>query len=821
MRNPNKYVINLILLVFILLDLVYAVICFFFPDFWYHTFHGTEYIDPQGLLQRTAAIWATFTLFQLLALLKWQKQPYWLAIIAGMRLSEFIADWAYLYFAEDITALGRLGLLVSSPANFLICLYLLRSYLELQGPRHQFFSRREFRTLVKFAEVAIQGQHQLFADSAAQPPTPLEVAHNIDNHIARINSKRKRGIKMILFFVEYLLPLSALRPPFSMMTKKGRRRFIERKFINPSRLNPFRFLLLDLARIKTLFLTGYYGDQRVFDCINFKPVEGRKHYRKDIFTERPVTTVVTYTPPGNKVKTEVCVIGSGAGGAVVAYHAARLGYDVVLIEEGPYLSGEEEISHDDGEMTAKLYKEGGLQTTVDLHLGIQQGKCLGGSTFINNAICLRLGDPQLTPPGGADVFERWKELGAHINVEKLNESYDRVESMIKVRPAPETKEPALENFQIVGTNANVLIGGWKALVASGEAPADFKSDVFRKNYERCLGCGYCTLGCRYNRKLSMVETYIPKAIDIGREVGAEVKVIVGCHAKKIEKEQKRVTGVQCRMKDGRQLYIEADRVVVSCGAIGSSVLLMKSRLGNNVGSRFSFNANTAMFARFSKPIDAFNEIQMGSFVDCKDYILESWYNPPFAVSALVPGWFEEHFERMKAYNQYASAGVVIGTAAEGRVKRLGFLRDLLGPVVYEMSCEDLQRIKRGMNQLTQIFFAAGAETVYPTSFTLNLEMKARDFKGRPEAIANFLDEKIKRQADLSLNSAHPQGGNPMSDDPSIGVVDSQFRVHGYDNLFVCDASVFPSTIGINPQLTIMAMADYFCYLPDVWKKQSR
>ena len=98
-------------------------------------------------------------------------------------------------------------------------------------------------------------------------------------------------------------------------------------------------------------------------------------------------------------------------------------------------------------------------------------------------------------------------------------------------------------------------------------------------------------------------------------------------------------------------------------------------------------------------------------------------------------------------------------------------------------------------------------------------MKARDFKDRPQAIANFLDENIKRQADLYLNSAHPQGGNPMSDDENIGVVDSQFRVHGSDNLFVCDATVFPSTIGINPQLTIMAMADYFCHLADVWQNR--
>ena len=118
---------------------------------------------------------------------------------------------------------------------------------------------------------------------------------------------------------------------------------------------------------------------------------------------------------------------------------------------------------------------------------------------------------------------------------------------------------------------------------------------------------------------------------------------------------------------------------------------------------------------------------------------------------------------------------------------------------------DLEKMKRGMMLAARVFFEAGAESVYPASF-IDLVIRRND------DIERLINEHIRKPDDLILNSSHPQGGNAMSDNKKIGVVDSKFKVHGYDNLFVCDASVFPTTIRINPQLTIMAMADYFSHL---------
>ena len=113
-----------------------------------------------------------------------------------------------------------------------------------------------------------------------------------------------------------------------------------------------------------------------------------------------------------------------------------------------------------------------------------------------------------------------------------------------------------------------------------------------------------------------------------------------------------------------------------------------------------------------------------------------------------------------------------------------------------------------MAWLAQVYFAAGAEVVFPATFK-DLELPAEQYASHPEAILPFLEEHIRRPDDLTLSSAHPQGGNPMSDRRNIGVVDSKFRVHGFENLYVADASVFPTSVRINPQLTVMAMADYF------------
>jgi len=124
---------NLLLAALVLLDIVLSGTCLFCPALWFKLFHGTTYVDPQGLLRRTGAVWAAFTLLQLVALFRWQKYPHWLVLIAGVRLTEIFSDWTYLALCSTITRFGCAALLISPPAKLAFGLILLRIWERVVG----------------------------------------------------------------------------------------------------------------------------------------------------------------------------------------------------------------------------------------------------------------------------------------------------------------------------------------------------------------------------------------------------------------------------------------------------------------------------------------------------------------------------------------------------------------------------------------------------------------------------------------------------------------------------------------------------------------
>ena len=465
----------------------------------------------------------------------------------------------------------------------------------------------------------------------------------------------------------------------------------------------------------------------------------------------------------NRTKRTVCVVGSGAGGAVVAHGLADRGYDVTIIESGSHVRPSE-MNERELSMMGRLYKDGGLQLSADFDFNVVQGHCVGGSTVINDAICFRM------PP---ERLKEWQGLGVQIDQSTLDQSYDTVAKRIQVAPVdPSKASPAGKLFRH-GCDELGLRGEW-----------------FHNNRVDCKGTGGCNLGCPYERKQSMNVTYIPWAQQLN------ARLIADCHALRVETEHGRAVGVTARRPDGRRDFIGADHVVISCGAIGSSGLLLRSGIRGNVGSRLSFNAGSLMHGFFDDPVKAYAGISMCAFLDGHGFLLELLFGPPGVYSLTMPGWFEEHAENMQRYANVVRIGTLIGTKPNGRVRL-----DWLGNEVidYEMASSDFERLKKGLKLAGRVLFAAGAKRVMATSFDTIAFENEKDL--------DWLDTKIEYREDLMMGSAHPQGGNPMSDDPSIGVVDSNFRVHGMDNLYVVDASVHPASAHVNPQLTIMAMAD--------------
>ena len=127
---PVRLFVYVLLIYLVLLDAVLSTTALFFPETWFKVFHDAPYVDPQGLCRRTGAVWLSFTLLQIIALFRWEKAPWWLVLIAGVRLTELFSDWTYIYVSQSLTGFGFFGLFISPPGNLAIGCFLVWAYLK-------------------------------------------------------------------------------------------------------------------------------------------------------------------------------------------------------------------------------------------------------------------------------------------------------------------------------------------------------------------------------------------------------------------------------------------------------------------------------------------------------------------------------------------------------------------------------------------------------------------------------------------------------------------------------------------------------------------
>ena len=485
-----------------------------------------------------------------------------------------------------------------------------------------------------------------------------------------------------------------------------------------------------------------------------------------------IVTPRMLSPSEDRMSADVIVIGSGAGGATVAATVAESGKRVILLEEGPGYQSREYSGNFSG-MTSEIMRNGGATVIMGRGpIAYLEGKVLGGSTVLNGGMCWR------TPE---HILDEWKSRGLeHLSPRLIEPYFEMIEEVINAR------------YQDVGSE-----GENNHLFRRGAEALGWELQRNKRNQVHCVGTNDCVSGCPTGAKQSTAQTWIPRFLKAGGLVitHAQVRRILHRHDK--------VSGVQVRLLHPlgvRRLTVEAPRVVVACGAVQTPLLLQRSKISKNphLGQHFTVHPNAKVAALFDQPVDSLRGThqawQCTEFHD-EGLLLAPGGVPLSVISQCFPLLGSDLTEQMRLAPYITTGGILVDDSVEGYVKAGPFGLDL---VRYDLSDQDQSRFVQGVKYLAQLYFAAGARRVY-TPFA---EIPALDHPSQIERLHHYQP----RVENTEYFTAHLMGTCRMSSREADGVVDPRGSLWGVKGLFVADASVMPGTIGVNPQVTIMALA---------------
>ena len=398
------------------------------------------------------------------------------------------------------------------------------------------------------------------------------------------------------------------------------------------------------------------------------------------------------------------------------------------------------------------------------------GRAVGGSTFVNSAICFRAPDR---------VLEEWeRDFGSTWTPERLAPLFEEVEQALDVQKVPPN---------IARNNSLVFKRGADKLGLDG--------DFISRNAPGCVGCGVCQLGCPIGGKGSVDKNLLPTAIEHGADVYSEVR------AKLLRVEKGVVRGLSADILDPEdgpigEIEVEAAKVFLCGGAFGTPQILQRNQLCNGsgqVGENLHVHPGQAAAAVFDEEIRYWDGVTQGYYVHLEDSIIETFTGTPELFWAALP-LGQMNLRRLK---HVASAGCMVRDSGKGRVRYMGEGR--LPDIAYEASDRDRTLYIRGAREMARIWFAAGAHTSFPL---LNAGMEPA--KTLAEALAQLPDDLPLQR--LNPYGSHPQSTCRMSADPRTGVCKPDGETHEVQNLYIADGSLFPSALGVNPQITILALA---------------
>ncbi len=701
-----------------------------------------------------------------------------------------------------------------------------------------FLTPSQFRAMEAIAETLVAG-------GEAESVPPHEIVLRTDSYLKAFRSERL-GLARLAIMGLQLAPLAWFKPPINYLHPAARQEFVDTRFkkeiITPTPLyllldGIVRFVNVILLRLRgrpagevgatlsfiglleammrfnmQLTYLGYYNNPEVWPKqpdgkgVGYVPFSQRPKAFQ-VIPRRPYPPLQVTTPDALEREgidvisdADVVIVGSGAAGAILAEQLLEKGRRVLMLEKGLYVHPDD-FNEDEIDMISRLYSDGALQISQALRFTILQGSCVGGTTVVNNAVCFD------TPQR---VLDTWNSRGSTpvIDAERFYASQKSVRERMHIQPiSAGTRKPL---------DGGVLNHGDSVVTAAvrkyfQDKTTGYRYEVVEANIADCLGCGYCNIGCKFGRKLSMLDEVLPSA---QQNYGTDnFQIVSEAQVVKLEESNGKITRIVAQMRGKRKLFVNNPKtVIISAGTIASSWLLMQSGIGRQnqlpVGQGLSFNMGSPLHGLFDQELNSYDGLQIAHYLALDDhpgFVYETWYNPPVAQALAMPGWLDTHFRNMQNYNRMAGVGVLVGTESNAYI-----VPALLtgGPdIVFQPTAGDLKKLVDALVILGDIFLTGGALEVYASTRSYQ-PYHNRTAVYTAQSELDRLRKLVKHDYDILLGTGHPQGGNAIGASPENSVVGADFKVFGYDNLYVCDASVFPTSTTVNPQLTVMTMAHY-------------
>jgi GMC oxidoreductase len=470
----------------------------------------------------------------------------------------------------------------------------------------------------------------------------------------------------------------------------------------------------------------------------------------------------------SEIECDVVVVGTGAGGAVVGRELADRGYAVVFVEEGRWQRKDDYLG---GLINAQTQYS---RTAVALGTSpfpLMMGKLVGGSTAVNGGTCFR------TP---STVLDEWCEQldTDDLSPSKMAARFEHVEARLLV------SEP---ERRFIGPIADMMDRGAQAL--------GWRAGPISRNAVGCEGQGFCGLGCASGARRSVEISFLPGALERG------AIVLSSGRAESVLLDDGRAVGVAVRGDQGRRLSVRAKAVIVAGGSIPTPALLLRQGLANSsgqLGRNLSVHPSVGVGGYFDEMMHPDRYIPQAYMVDefVAQGIMILAAQPDLNVAhALFPVSGRRFMRAMDSLPHLGMLGAMIRDRSRGRV-----WFDVKGRplVTYNLLPQDVELLKRAIIYAGKLCWAAGARR-------LHLGLVGDDPIDTYAQFQRFEERRV-RASDLALISYHPLGTCRMGRDRRTSVVDLDHQAHDVPGLFVVDGSTVPGPPGVNPQLTIMALA---------------